>query len=832
MLNQNKEHARHPQSRHLLCRTRVKRAAALGLGLLVGLGAPGTMTGLLSPGTCIAPFSSTALFATDGASSTSSTTPSGPEAGSTTATSGSEAGSTTTSSTKAGSTSASSIPRKSETVYAKLDPDGRVNGIYVVNAFELNKKASFIDYGDYSKVTNISGGDSTLKGAKGEVGITAPAGRFVYQGDLAPGVKLPWTFSMRYELDGKPIKGDELSGKSGHLKIDLKIRSSKGSDDVFFDHYALQTSFSLDPEICKNIEAPDATVVNAGKSIMVNFLSLPKRDSEYSLQMDVSGFHMDPVQIAGTAIKMDFESSDLDQIDEMTGSLKDLENGIKDIADGGRKLADHSDQLTNGAADLSKAANTISQGADQLAAGLQTLSGGASRFNSGLQAFAGGVKTIDSKTGQLVAGGRDFGNGLKQLAQNGQGLVQGSAGIKGGLDQIIAGLDQASSSQQGAGDPATIISGIQKDMQDLMTKMQAASANIKALRKNGDPIENMVKGLGDMANSIDQILPLLPPAGESADACKARLLSELGIDGAALQTDPLAANIFGRLVTESQKGSNAAAALVGIKNGLNTMKDAFGSPQARAGLKALFDQIETMPEQYGPMLKGLNEKMDQLKGQLAAASKLKEALVKLQQGFSQFNSGLKAYTDAVGQLDKGYRAQSSLDDFSGKKGSPGLLSGIEQLSGGLHQIAGHTGSLINGSSQLSGGIDQAASGMDRLAGGLHSYVDGADQLSSGLNEYTGGVSKLAEGQITLEDMTRGMSDEAKEKIKKELEAFDFTLKEPVSFVSPKNTSIRTVQFVMLTDGVDKPATPRSEGTDSATPIEHKSFIDRFLDLFR
>src|SRR5699024_1727427 len=69
-------------------------------------------------------------------------------------------------------TSAVTIPaaekntEKEENVYVNLKEDGSVDGIYVVNAYDLDQDQKIVDYGNYSSVKNLSA-DGEIK-ADGE----------------------------------------------------------------------------------------------------------------------------------------------------------------------------------------------------------------------------------------------------------------------------------------------------------------------------------------------------------------------------------------------------------------------------------------------------------------------------------------------------------------------------------------------------------------------------------------------------------------------------------------------------------------------------------------
>ena len=126
---------------------------------------------------------------------------------------------------------AASNTKKEENIYVNLDDNGSVDGVYVVNSYDLKKDQKITDYGNYSKLVNLSS-DSELSDQNGKITVNGKKGKFYYQGNL-DSAKIPWNVDILYELDGEAIDAKDLAGKSGELKITMKIRQNKGADKDF-----------------------------------------------------------------------------------------------------------------------------------------------------------------------------------------------------------------------------------------------------------------------------------------------------------------------------------------------------------------------------------------------------------------------------------------------------------------------------------------------------------------------------------------------------------------------------------------------------------------------
>ena len=151
---------------------------------------------------------------------------------------------------------------KEEVVYVNLDNDGSVREINVVNIFGGNTEGVIVDYGKYLDVRNMTTTD-TIDFSGDAIKIHSSAEKLYYEGKLESTL-MPWDIQIRYFLDGREYSAEEIAGKSGEIKITVRITQNQKYRGDFYDNYALQASLSFDTDQCKNIVAPDATVANVG----------------------------------------------------------------------------------------------------------------------------------------------------------------------------------------------------------------------------------------------------------------------------------------------------------------------------------------------------------------------------------------------------------------------------------------------------------------------------------------------------------------------------------------------------------------------------------------
>lgn len=308
---------------------------------------------------------------------------------------------------------------KDETVYALLDHDGTVCGVYVVNSFETDGPGTVIDYGDYTEVKNLT---SVLRPEYlgGAVLLKTQGGKLSYQGNSVK-KEIPWDIRIKYFHDGKEKKADEIAGKSGSIQIVVDIRKNDKTEEGFFDNFTLQITAGFDADLFSKIEAPGATVVNAGKTKNISFTLLPGTSRSFTVKAETACFCLEPIRINGVLAEIPAE---LGALDKMLGGIADLTGGISEISKGARKLKSGSAGFNEGLKDIASAKNTLMDSSLRIKSSLVQFSDGLSR---------------------LVKESRDFKTLALQLSQSGDATVSALAGgwlmQLSALEEIAAGLE-------------------------------------------------------------------------------------------------------------------------------------------------------------------------------------------------------------------------------------------------------------------------------------------------------------------------------------------------------------------------------------------------------
>lgn len=377
--------------------------------------------------------------------------------------------------TAAGSASVSGGYEKEETIYAVLDNGGEVKNLYAVNSFELQKGGIITDYGDYSSVRNLTTPEA-ISYTDGAVTVAAPEGRFNYQGNLESR-ELPWKISISYTLDGEEISPQMLLGKSGAVEIRIQIGKNEEIREEYFDRYALQISLTLDMDRFRSIEAPEATLANAGGSKSITFTHLPGKEKDYTIKAEATDFQMKPISINGILLSMNIQ---LDGLEDMKSDLTELEEGIGELAEGTKKLEDGSSEYKTGLNSLSEGGGGLVQASSEIGAGISRSSAALSQVldeSDQLKALAAALSASSDPQVQALAGGYLAQvAALEQISAGLSGLSESYGQFDAGVGQLAQGVNRLADGyknlHKGIGDLADGVGKLKSNTAGLDTKVQ------------------------------------------------------------------------------------------------------------------------------------------------------------------------------------------------------------------------------------------------------------------------------------------------------------------------------------------------------------------------
>ena len=137
-----------------------------------------------------------------------------------------------------------------ETLYVNTDSYGKPTGVSVVKSVGMNGRNSFVDYGEYTDIINMTNlTEPKYENGKITWNVGDDVNRFYYEGRMDQNtVEIPWTFDISYKLNGVPKKAEELLGASGLVEIHIKADPNPRAGAYYRNNMLLMAAVPVDME--------------------------------------------------------------------------------------------------------------------------------------------------------------------------------------------------------------------------------------------------------------------------------------------------------------------------------------------------------------------------------------------------------------------------------------------------------------------------------------------------------------------------------------------------------------------------------------------------------
>lgn len=514
--------------------------------------------------------------------------------------------------------------QKEEVIYIMTDSDGNVENINAVNIFG---KGDVTDYGDYSSVKMLNTTDK-INQSGDKITFSSDKEKVYYQGTMKD-TQIPWNISFTYTLDGKEIAPEDLAGKSGALKIHVKVDKNEDCTSDFYDNTALQATLTLDTEKCENITADGATLANVGANKQISYTVLPGKGLEAEVSADVTDFEMDAITINGVKMNLDVDIDDDELMDKVT-----------QIMDASRELNDGAGELSDGTGELVDGGSSLVDGAESLDSGINSL-------NSGISSLSDGVNHMQSALNQLNGKSGD--------------LTNGSAQVQSGIASAASGA-------------ADLQSAISYDT--YKATMSANGLDIDGLQqKNSAAVETINSQIGQLKNTIAQ-LQSMPDYGENEAYQQQAAQMQAQIQSLSQ-------------ITALLQGNNAA--LSGMASGTEQYLNglASGASELTSGLNTLNTQYATLDSGISEYTNGVSQitsasaQLGDGTGALVSGSKeLVKGSSSLKEGTSTLYSGMQSLNDGTKELKDGTQEFFDKTDGMDTKIEDTMDEMLDSITGG------------------------------------------------------------------------------------------------------------------------------------------------------
>lgn len=556
---------------------------------------------------------------------------------------------------------AQSPSEKEEVVYAMLDSNGNVTGVYVVNSFS---GGDIVDYGDYAAVRNMTTTDE-IHSDGDKISLSTEADKIYYQGNLKT-TDIPWNFSIHYYMDGKEYTPSEIAGMSGKLDIKMSITQNPSCDKSFFEGYALQATLLLDTKKCSDITAEGATIANVASKKQLSYIILPGKETELSISADVTDFEMEEISINGVRLNLDMKFDDSrfqEQVQKIQTAGSELNNGAAELNNGAGSLNEATRKLNDGIADIQNALNTL---------------------NGQSAALTDGSAEIFKALWQIQTALNDVSANFEKLSE----LSEASAQIKHGIDSLVTGLNtldgtvsQYYQSLQAAGLDDTGVLAAQNeqmiaalgitDTQRILYQSYVQGETSGA----GNGVLSVLRDIQELANTGNTEAITLISQYQSAES------NQAGSGAAVIRTYIENA---GKLITVEALLTADKAYIDGSSRLISGIDNALDSESG-----TLMTGAHTLQDKYDEFNINIQALVLSLEDLAQNMGSLKTGIDTLVTHYTVLDDGINGYTGAVAQILEGYNSlyEGSLQLA---EGTSSLYSGTQDLLAGTENFQSET----------------------------------------------------------------------------------------------------------------------------------------------
>jgi X-X-X-Leu-X-X-Gly heptad repeat protein len=516
-------------------------------------------------------------------------------------------------------------PLKDEVVYVKLHHDGTQINTYVINSFQVDAAGTFTDYGSYETIINLTTTDM-LTSEDGAINIGSPKGTFYYQGNLED-AEIPWLITISYLLDGTVISPDDLAGQSGELQIMIDIEANPDANAVFDQNYSLQTSLTLNTQVCSNIAAINATISDSGKDKLLTFIKMPNDTAHYVITTYVENFEMDGIQFGAVPFSM---SIDLPDTNDLADEISSLQDAIEQINTAAGSMADGTDQLDSGMSQFNSGLSDMYSGLDRLTKGLGDLTGGNADLEDASAQILYALTTI--KDNLDSAGAIDLSE-LDALTDGSSQILSAVNGLSGGLSQVQSALSNVDTFKDGNNEIIAYLQDRKNQLDDSIPKQAEEIEKINGMIQTLTQESSLLSGLDVSINGDGT------EANPGLASIASTLASQYAIFDTNIQDLPDSLN-------------ELAGGILSLKDAIDQLASNYGT--FNSGLGEYLSGASTLYDGFNGLYDGFSDILD-------ASSLLSSSLTDLSDGMQQLADGTDEMYSQTKDMDT--QLQDKIDEL-------------------------------------------------------------------------------------------------------------------------------------------------------------------------
>lgn len=346
---------------------------------------------------------------------------------------------------------------KDETVYAKLQNNGSLQNVSVVEHLINDDKAQeILDHTNLQNLENLNGFESFVR-EETKVRWKAEGKDIYYRGTA--NYELPIQVAVTYKLDGEEKPLEEILGKSGQIEINLKYTNLAKVGDLYVP-FVVAVATTLDESKVSQVEVTNGKATSNGRTIAVAAVAAPglyeslgieelKNTDRVTIKFQTEKFELKEIYSIVTPKVLD--EADLKTFTE----LDELYSSANTLADSSKQLVAGTNSLSQGLNELRVAVGAAKQKMQNQEATLDAAAITQIKTAASQQA----EQTVETQRTAITAGVK------QQLAGNIE------------LAQVLKlGIEQACAAKLGATCPESVANAeLAKTVQNLENSMVESS---------------------------------------------------------------------------------------------------------------------------------------------------------------------------------------------------------------------------------------------------------------------------------------------------------------------------------------------------------------------
>ena len=375
------------------------------------------------------------------------------------------------------------------------------------------------------------------------------------------------------------------------------------------------------------------------------------------------------------------------------------------------------------------------------------------------------------------------------------------------------------------------------DDDELMDMVNELMNGTKDLNDGASSLDDGISELQDGVSTIwDGLNELNSKSGELTDS-SSEVLSSLhtiqsSLSAVSMSTDDL--------TTLANASSSMKDAITTLSDAVSSMQQQIGYSQYKALMQSNGLDIDALKTANTQSVAALESQISQLKETLSQIENIpgyETAVSELQMQIAQLEQTMQLISANLGAMEgtEAYLAQTSTALTELADNVTKLNESYKEFDAKIQELVVSLKEMTLNMSELANGINELVTGYEQLDSGITEYTDAVASIVSGYNELTDGVNSLASGSRELSDGTAELYDRTSTMdtdVQDEIDSVKSTLtgdnEEIISFVSDKNTNVKSVQFVIRTSAVSVP------DDEEATLVTEQSvsFWQKLVNLFK